>query len=268
MNDNKPNEINSLSDFESEKLTAEREAQIVQFVKTSPEYYRKQFAKIGSDSGFVWTFNLWAGVFGPIWFAVRGMWNWGLTFLIIETFAMVQIVRGFFGDIATDAWDRISKIEGTLELRRQQLAAAIENNTDKIDVYRRTVESLEDAIGGIRLEAEQLEGTGLWIAASGILILIVVKIGQAVIANSILEKRFSDWLSDSEIVTGMTAKHMVLGTSFVLVILVATVTHYSFPGLYPWLIEFPTKHVIRLTSIAWVEEFFAFAVKRKRTGNV
>jgi glycine betaine/proline transport system permease protein len=30
--------------------------------------------------------------------------------------------------------------------------------------------------------------------------------------------------------------------------------------LYPWLIEFPTEHGIRLSSIAWVESLFSFAV--------
>jgi hypothetical protein len=69
--------------------------------------------------------------------------------------------------LATDAWARIAQIEGTLDLRRQQLAAAIEKNADKADVYRRTVESLEDAIGGIRLEAQQLGESGLWVAQGG-----------------------------------------------------------------------------------------------------
>jgi len=246
---------------EAENFSVQRDDQITRFVKTNPDYYQSQFARIGSDSSFVWTWNLWAAIFGPIWFGARGMWNWALSFLIIETFAIVQIVRGFFGDLATEAWERIAKIEGTLELRRQQLASAIENNTDKIDVYRRTVESLEDAIGGIRLEAEQLEGTGLWIACGGIFTLLVVKAVQAIVANTLLEKRFSNWLSDSSIVSGMTLNHIVLSTGFVVIILFATVTHYSFPGLYPWLIEFPTEHGIRLTSIAWVERFFAFAVE-------
>jgi glycine betaine/proline transport system permease protein len=212
---------------DTEDFAAEREQQVARFVKTSPGYYRDQFAKIGSDSKFVWTTNLWAGVLGPIWFSARGMWNWGLTFLILETLAIVQIVRGLFGDLSSEAWERIAKIEGTLELRRQQLASAIENNTDKIDVYKRTVQSLEDAIGGIRLEAEQLDGTGLVIATVGIIALLAVKIGQAVIANTLLEKRFSDWLSDPGIMIGMTTRHIALSCC---------------------------------TSIGWVETFFTFCV--------
>ncbi|MEM7563548.1 MAG: ABC transporter permease subunit [Pseudomonadota bacterium] len=260
MSVNETDVADSILDREAEDFAAEREQQIQKFVKTSPGYYQAQFGRIGADSKFVWTLNWWAGICGPIWFAARGMWNWGLTFLILETFAIVQIIRGMFGDLASAAWERIANIEGTLELRKQQLASAIENNTDKIDVYRRTVESLEEAIGGIRLEAEQLEGTGVTIAVSGLVALLVIKAVQAVVANTLLEKRFSDWLSDSSIVTGMTPPHIGLACGFFLIIVTATVTHYSFPGLYPWLIEFPTEHGIRLTSIGWVETFFAFCV--------
>ncbi len=144
---------------ENEAFAEERRTQVARFVSTNPEYYERQFDKIGSESKFTWTLNVWAGILGPIWFCARGLWNYGLSFLIIETFALVQIIRGLFGDLASEAWERIAKIEGTLELRKQQLAAAIENNSDKVDVYKRTVESLEDAIGGIPLEAQQMSSS-------------------------------------------------------------------------------------------------------------
>tara|TARA_B110000902_G_scaffold234891_1_gene279835 strand:+ start:4294 stop:5835 length:1542 start_codon:yes stop_codon:yes gene_type:complete len=260
MNNLTNESVSENSPTHSERLLIDRKTQVAQFVRTNPDYYDDQFTRIGNDARFVWTFNLWAGVIGPIWFAARGMWNWGLIFLIVETFALVQIVRGLFGDLATEAWNRIASIEGTLELRRQQLASAIENNTDKIDVYRRTVDSLENAIGGIRLEAEQLEGTGLTITLTGILALVGVKVIQTVVANTLFEKRFSDWLLNPNIVSGMPITQILLASCFVVLIISATVTHYSFPGLYPWLIEFPTEHGIRLSSIAWVESLFSFAV--------
>ena len=90
-------------------------------------------------------------------------------------------------------------IEGTLELRRQQLAAAIEAQSDKVDVYKRTVKSLEDSIGGIRLEAQELSEQGIWIALIGLIILLAVKAAQSAIANSALEARFSEWVSDRSI---------------------------------------------------------------------
>jgi glycine betaine/proline transport system permease protein len=239
---------------------SQRREQIAQFVKTNPGYYADQFEKIGSQARFVWTVNVWAGLLGPIWYSARGLWNWGLAFLIIETFAFVQIVRGLFGDLAAAAWKRIAQIEGTLALRKQQLSAAIESNSDKVDVYQRSVESLESAIGGIRLEAKQLEESGLYIALGGFAVLVIVKICQTVCANKVLERRFSEWLSDSSIPCGMPAKNIILSVVFVGVIIVATILHYSFPGAYPLLMDFPTHANIRLTTIQWVENFFTFAV--------
>ncbi|MFT6969133.1 MAG: glycine betaine/proline transport system permease protein, partial [Cellvibrionaceae bacterium] len=81
----------------SDQYAKEREARIPEFVKTNQDYYLTQFKKIGSSAEFTWTFNLWAGILGPIWFSARSIWSWGLSFLLLEIFAIVQIVRGLFG---------------------------------------------------------------------------------------------------------------------------------------------------------------------------
>lgn len=247
-------------DQAAEALAAERDSQIARYVRTNPEYYVRQFAIIASHSGFKPTLNIMAGLLGPIWFGARGLWNWAVGFLIVETIGFVQIALGLFGDIAAEARDRITSIEGTLELRRQQLAAAIENNSDKIDVYKRTVQSLEDAIGGIRLEAQELADQGIWIALTGFGIVLIGKIIQALSANTFLEARFSDWLSDPSIPSGLPQKHIWLSSVFVVLIIVAAMLHYSFPGSYPALSTFPTDPDIRLTAISWVEGFFTWAV--------
>ncbi len=46
-------------------VAAERAKQTRQFVVTSPDYYVDAFQRIGSDSRFVWTFNLWSASPGP-----------------------------------------------------------------------------------------------------------------------------------------------------------------------------------------------------------
>ncbi|MEP1206813.1 MAG: ABC transporter permease subunit [Rhizobiaceae bacterium] len=156
--------------------------------------------------------------------------------------------------------DRIASIEGTLELRRKQLAVAIESDSDKVDVYRRTVESLENAIGGIRLEADQLQDQGVWIALSGLIILLIAKACQSMVANTVLENRFSEWLSDKTIRHAMPVNDIALSGIFMVTIVGVAMLHYSFPGGYPLLSDFPTLPEIRLTAIDWVEAFFSFAV--------
>lgn len=255
--------INPFEDTESDAAVAyanERQEHISLFVRTNPDYYIRMFNKIGASAHFTPTFNFFAGLFGPIWFGARGLWNWALTFLIIEALGFVQIARGLFGDLASDAMARIASIEGTLELRRKQLAAAIENNSDKIDVYTRTVESLEANIGGIRAEAEALAAEGPTIALTGLGILAAAKLIQSLVANWALEARFSEWLSDSNIRSGMPVAHIVFSAVFMVLITGTAMLHYSFPGRFALLSDFPTDPDIRLFSIDAVEGFFNWAV--------
>ncbi|MGB0865554.1 MAG: ABC transporter permease subunit, partial [Granulosicoccaceae bacterium] len=260
MNDQ---ERNPLEDTDSEAALAyaeERRKSIREYVETSPDYYIKNFDKIGASSNFTPTFNLIAGLLGPVWFGARGLWSWALPFLIVEALAFVQIARGLVGDLAADAMARIASIEGTLELRRQQLAAALESGSEKAAVYQRTVDSLEANIGGIRAEADALAAEGPTIALIGLSILVLVKIVQAVTANTALEARYSDWLSDRSIRSGMPTPQVLFSALFMGVIVVATMLHYSFPGHYSLLTQFPTDPDIRLGSIAGVEAFFNWAV--------
>ena len=255
--------VNPLEDTESAAALAyaeKRRSNIRLFVRTSPDYYIRNFDRIGASSRFTPTFNWVAGLMGPVWFGARGLWSWALPFLIVEVLAIVQIARGLFGDLASDAMARITSIEGTLELRRQQLAAAIEANSDKIDVYRRTVDSLEANIGGIKAEAEALAAQGPSIAMTGLALLLLGKAAQSTVANWALEARFSDWLSDRTIRSGMPISQVVFSAVFMAAIAMTATMHYSFPNQFPLLSAFPTTPEIRLTSIDWVEKFFNWAV--------
>ena len=89
---------------------------ITDFVKSNPEYYIKEFQKIGSKPTFSFSFNLYAESY-PIWFGMRNIWN-----LIIETFSVVQIIRGLFGNITKDA-GKIKQVESTIAFRNKQLEA-------------------------------------------------------------------------------------------------------------------------------------------------
>ena len=190
--------------------------QIKDFVKTSPDYYIHEFEKINNTSKFVLSFNLFAFLFGSIWFGIRNIWNWSLAFLIIETFAIVQIIRGFFGNISAEAYTKIDKIQSTIDFRQKQLQSAIESNSDKVEMFKRTIKSLEDSIAGYLQEAQNIEASGIWIAISGIILFLLIRLIQGVLANSILERRFSEWLSNKLISPGMEFKNYLLSITFAL----------------------------------------------------
>lgn len=260
----KDSDINPLEDTESDAAlayAAERRENIATFVRTNPEYYIRNFDKIGASAQFTPTLNLLAGLFGPIWFGARGLWNWALAFLIIEAIGFVQIARGLFGDLGAEALERVASIEGTLELRYQQLAAAIESGSDRADALQRQVDALEASIDGFRAEAEMLAAQGPSIVLTGLIVLVVAKLVQATVANWALEARFSDWLSDRSIRHGLPVEQIAFSAVFMVLIVVTAMIHYSFPGRFSLLSAFPTDPDIRLTGIQWVEDFIAFCVR-------
>ena len=233
---------------------------IKNFVISSPDYYIKEFKKIGSKPSYSYSFNLFAALFGPVWFGLRNVWNYALAFLIVETFAVVQIVRGLFGNITKDAVEKIDKIQSTIDFRYKQLEAAKENNPEKVEVYERAIKSLEEAMKEYVVDVQQIEASAIWITISGILLLIFVKFIQGILANTVLEKRYSEWLSNKSISPGMKPKNYLLSIGFTIVIMFFSVIHYSFPGFFSIMNDFPTHPEIRLTSIKWVETIFDYAV--------
>ena len=233
---------------------------IKNFVISSPDYYIDEFKKIGSKPSYSFSFNLFAALFGPMWFGLRNIWNYALAFLIIETFAVVQIIRGLFGNITKDALEKIDKIQSTIDFRYKQLEAAKENNPDKVEVYERAIKSLEDAMKEYVVDVQQIEASAIWIAISGIVLLIFVKFIQGILANTVLEKRYSEWLSNKSISPGMKTKNYFLSIGFTIIIMFFSVIHYSFPGFFSIMNDFPTHPEIRLTSIKWVETIFDYAV--------
>ena len=235
-----------------------RDELLVRFVRTHPEYYRREFAKIGAQVSWVWSFNLAAFLLGPIWYGMRGLWRWGLPFVIVETFAIAQIVRGLFADLSVEFAERLASIENTLELRQQQLAAAVSKGSDKVETINNWIVSLEQEISNIQQEIIARQESAVWIALAGVLLLLLVKAGQGMMANTVLERRFSDWLSDPGLGTGMDK--VAIGTSVVFVLFIYSVgiLHYGFGGAGIDFREFPTDPAYRTEAIAGIVAFFSW----------
>ena len=231
-----------------------------EFVGSGQDYYLRVFDQLGSQSGLQWSFNLVAALVGPVWYGMRGLWNWCMLFAVFETFGFIQIARGLFGDLAAEARARMESVQGTLEFRRQQLETAIENEATNVDVFKRAINSLESGIMELQQEVIRIEENAIYVALTGMCLLAVVKLMEGLIANPVLERRFSDWLSDRTVTHGISSLRTGLSAFFFITVVIACVLHYSFPGRHLLLMEFPTSPEYRLMAIEGVKQFFTWAV--------
>ena len=90
--------------------------------------------------------------------------------------------------------------------------------------------------------------------------LLAVKVLQGVLANTLLERRYSEWLSDRTIKSGVPVSRVALSVLFAIPVYVASIIHYTVPGLIPALADFPTDRQIRLVGIDWIEAFFDYII--------
>ena len=238
----------------------DRTVSIQAFVGSSAAYYERQFDFIGSKPGFAWTFNLAAAILGPIWYGMRGMWHWGLPFAVLETFANVQVGRGLWGDLTSEARGRIETIELQLDLRRSQVEAAINNNAPNVEVFHRNIDSLEKVLAEVQTEIQQIEASRIWVTVFGLGMLLTVKAIQGILANPVLERRYFDWLSDRTIGSEVHFSRLLQSVLFVALVFGASIIQFGSPGALAVLTDFPTEPQIRLTAIGWIEVFFDYIV--------
>lgn len=216
------------------------------FVGQGQGYYRRVFTYMMLAPGYRFTLNPAAAIFGPIWFGARGLWSWFLGFLVIETFAFIQLGRGAFGDLGRDARERAARIAETLDLRRQQIEATDPSGASTLESLKRAAASLEEALSQAEAAAAQADGTSLFYIGFGLALLLCFRFMAAALANWTLESQFARWRSDRTVAHGWSVPRMILSIFlFSLVVLPSTIK-FAQPEAVAFLSEFPTNQTWRL----------------------
>lgn len=237
--------------------TAERLSGLIgEFVGQGQGYYQKTFAYMMQAPGYRFTLNKAAAVLGPIWFGARGLWSWFLGFLVLETLAYIQIGLGIFGDLGRSFRERAAQIEQTLELRRQQIAAAEQSGAASLDSLKRAAESLEGALVSAQEAASSADSTGLTYLLIGIALLLAVKFLAASLANWTLEGQFARWRSDHSVAHGWSHTRMMVASVLTGVIVVLSAIKFAQPDAISVLKSFPTNRDWRLNVGDGVQAVF------------
>ncbi|WP_305987641.1 proline/glycine betaine ABC transporter permease [Roseibium sp. MMSF_3544] len=239
--------MSTVDDNDIRPETAERlNTLIASFVGTQQDYYQRTFATMMKAPGYCFTLNYAAGLLGPVWFGARGLWSWFLGFLVLETFAYIQIGLGLFGDLGRSLRERADQIAQTLELRRQQIAAAEQSGASSLDSLKRAASSLETALADAQSAAAAADSSGFIYLAFGLVLLLAIKFLIASVANWTLEEQFTRWRSDQSVASGWSMQRLTVAAGLTIAVIVLSVIRFARPDAITALATFPTDRNWRL----------------------
>ena len=225
-------------------------------------YYGREFEKIQSATRFPWSWNTMAALAGPFWGAARGLWGFFWTFLILEVIALVQIGRGWWGELGADKLARLETITAKYnEFLAKHEAAKLAGDPDAASFLKRA-ENLEKVGNRVAEEAALASQGALTILLVGIGLLIGLRVFQGFYANILYEKQYLGWRADTA-GTASGRSWTRVGLGGVLFAAIVPLTLYRFtvgriaPELEPFLTGFPIEKKQYYAPVAtWMDEGF------------
>ncbi|MEM6665446.1 MAG: ABC transporter permease subunit [Pseudomonadota bacterium] len=227
---------------------------IEDFVEKNAPYYQTVFHRIhDTRQGIPPVFNLAAFAFGPFWSAARGIWGFFWGFIILEIIAFVQIGRGTWGELGAADMEQAERQAARAQQFLDQAQAAREAGTDP---------SRLETLGGnlmraaerSREAAEAAAGDAQMILFTGLGLLLLLRLVQAVWGNLAYEKQYSRWRVDPQSVpSGMDNKNLVLGIALGLIIIPLTVYRFTVENVPDWLTSFPANSDHYSNTARWLE---------------
>ena len=201
-------------------------------------------------------FNATAALLGPVWLAARRLWGLFWVFLILETLAIVQICRGLFADLGASEYARAERLSASAVSRRAEADEALASGADNAGSLAESASALEAASAAALSKADAIAETAPLLVAIGICLLLLVKLGQGLLANRALNARFRRWRADRALGRGLDLP--IGGLMSVFVLLTYWVTSYRFTsGDVPdWLVTFPASRTWRKQAASWIDQAF------------
>jgi len=187
-------------------------AGVAEFVVEKRDYYVRQFAKIQNTTGFTFTWNTAAAIFGPLWGAARGTWGFFWTFLILELFALVQIGRGLWGDLGADQTARYERLMTNIAKREQQAKDLIAaGNPSDAETKLKIADNLKKVAANAKDQAELASQEAMTILLVGLALLLLIKLIEGLYANFAYEKQYLRWRANPTIQSGLNKTGTIFG---------------------------------------------------------
>lgn len=182
-----------------------QDSSVEEFAKVNKEYYATEFKKIQGTTGFAWSWNTMAAVFGPLWGAFRGAWGFFWTFLVLELFVLVQLGRGLWGELGADQLARYERLLVNIAKREGQAAEALAvGDVADHDAKMKIADNLKKVAESAKEAATEAATQATGILITGLILLVIVKIFEGYYANITYEKQYLKWRANSKAVQSGT----------------------------------------------------------------
>lgn len=252
---------------------------IGEFVGENEDYYSAEFAKIQCTTGFAWSWNTMAAVFGPLWGAIRGAWGFFWTFLVLELMALVQLGKGLWGELGADQLAKYEKLLTNIAKREQQAkdAMAAGNQADAESALK-IAENLKKVAARAEEQADLAAGEATTFLLIGLGLLIAIKIIEGFYANPAYEKQYLKWRANRGTQSGLNRPSAFFGGLLLVAIwpltlfrftvadpdrILADSTNGLFGRTFP-ITEFPVKKEYFAVTATWLDGGFDWLVQNFR----
>ena len=204
------------------------EASIDEFAQENSDYYAAEFGKIQGITGFTWSWNTMAAVFGPLWGALRGVWGFFWAFLVLELFAFVQLGRGLWGELGADQIARYERLVVNIAKREQQAAdATAAGDTETAETALKIAGNLKKVATKAQEAAQTAAGEATSILLTGIALLVIVKVVEGFYANYAYEKQYLHWRARPSIQSGISRASLAFGAIMLVAIWPLTLLRFT-----------------------------------------
>ena len=204
------------------------DSSVAEFVQTNENYFTTQFAKIQGTTGFAFSWNTMAAVFGPLWGALRGAWGFFWTFLVLELFALVQIGRGLWGELGADQLARYEKLLTNIAKREQQAKELLAAG-DKVDADAKLkiASNLKRVAVETKEKADLAANEATSILVVGLILFVIVKLLEGFLANRTYEKQYLKWRANPTVQSGTSRASAFFGGLLLLAIWPLTLFRFT-----------------------------------------
>jgi glycine betaine/proline transport system permease protein len=240
------------------------------FVRQNGNYYENAFKQIQDTTGFAWSWNTMAAIFGPLWGAARGVWGFFWIFLVLELFALVQIGRGLWGELGSSQLAKLERALANITKREQQAADLLAaGDAAGAEAKLKIAENLKKVAVRAQEQADLAAAEATSILLTGLVVLLLIKTLEGFYANVAYESSYLKWRAKHTVQVGIKRSSTIFGALLILAIWPLTLLRFTVSnpdGILSKLTNGFIGDTIPITKFPVEKEYFAILSQKGDVG--